>query len=93
MADDRLSEEQRKRLFEDQKRKIISSVFSRRNGAGQLDETYVGHLKIWDGGTVGDKARYILLSGEFALDTSEDHHMLNVFQWEILALDSFINPS
>lgn len=61
MADE-LTEDQRRQLYDDQKRKIIASVFSRRNAAGTLDETYVAHLKIWDGGGPGAKPRYILLS-------------------------------
>ncbi|KAJ3989555.1 exocyst complex component Sec3-domain-containing protein [Lentinula detonsa] len=49
----------------DQKQRIIDSVFSRRNAAGSLEETYVSHVKIWEdagpeGG--GKKPRYILLS-------------------------------
>ncbi|KAF8167736.1 exocyst complex component, sec3 subunit [Crassisporium funariophilum] len=49
----------------DQRQKIIASVFSRRNAAGNLEETYVSHVKIWEeagneGG--GRKPRYILLS-------------------------------
>lgn len=59
LMDDRVSEEQRAALFEDQKQKIITSVF--RN----LDETYVSHLKIWDGGGPGAKPRYILLSRRY----------------------------
>ncbi|KDQ30968.1 hypothetical protein PLEOSDRAFT_1036431 [Pleurotus ostreatus PC15] len=45
--------------------RIISSVFSRRNAMGSLEETYVGHVKIWeDAGPEGGgrKPRYILLS-------------------------------
>ncbi|KAF8973564.1 exocyst complex component Sec3-domain-containing protein [Flammula alnicola] len=49
----------------DQRQRIISSVFSRRNAEGNLEETYVSHVKIWeDAGTEGGgrKPRYILLS-------------------------------
>ncbi|KAF8832200.1 hypothetical protein HHX47_DHR1001902 [Lentinula edodes] len=49
----------------DQKQRIIDSVFSRRNAAGSLEETYVSHVKIWeDAGPEGGgrKPRYILLS-------------------------------
>nr|GAT61106.1 predicted protein [Mycena chlorophos] len=47
----------------DQRQKIIDSVFSRVNAAGQLEETYIGHVKIWeDAGAEGKKPRYILLS-------------------------------
>jgi hypothetical protein len=45
--------------IEEQRQKIISSVFSRR------DEVYVGHIKIWeDAGPEGGgrKPRYILIS-------------------------------
>jgi exocyst complex component 1 len=48
------------------RQRIISSVFSKRNAAGVLEESYVAHVKIWeDGGPDGDgkKPRYILLSG------------------------------
>ncbi|TFK77261.1 hypothetical protein BDN72DRAFT_784249 [Pluteus cervinus] len=49
----------------DQRQRIIASVFSRRNAAGELEETYVSHIKIWeDAGPEGGgrKPRYILLS-------------------------------
>ncbi|KAK7059116.1 hypothetical protein VNI00_001741 [Paramarasmius palmivorus] len=47
----------------DQRQRIIDSVFSRRNAAGNLEETYMGHIKIWeDAETGGRKPRYILLS-------------------------------
>ncbi|KAJ7706358.1 exocyst complex component sec3 subunit [Mycena rosella] len=49
----------------DQRQTIISSVFSRRNAAGVLEESYVAHVKIWeDAGSEGGgrKPRYILLS-------------------------------
>ncbi|CAA7268018.1 unnamed protein product [Cyclocybe aegerita] len=48
----------------DQRQRIISSVFSRRNAAGNLEETYVSHVKIWEdaGEAGGRKPRYILLS-------------------------------
>jgi len=49
----------------DQRQRIIESVFSRRNAAGKLEETYVSHVKIWeDAGAegAGRKPRYILLS-------------------------------
>lgn len=51
--------------MEEQRQKIIDSVFSRRNASGDLEETYVSHVKIWEdpgpeGG--GKKPRYILLS-------------------------------
>lgn len=49
----------------DTKNRIIESVFSRRNAAGSLEESYVSHVKIWeDAGPEGGgrKPRYILLS-------------------------------
>ncbi|KAJ6627091.1 exocyst complex component sec3 subunit [Mycena sp. CBHHK59/15] len=49
----------------DQRQTIIASVFSRRNAAGVLEETYISHVKIWeDAGPEGGgrKPRYILLS-------------------------------
>ncbi|THV06009.1 exocyst complex component sec3 subunit [Dendrothele bispora CBS 962.96] len=49
----------------EQRQKIIESVFSRRNAAGNLEETYIAHIKIWeDAGPEGGgrKPRYILLS-------------------------------
>ncbi|KAJ7487422.1 exocyst complex component Sec3-domain-containing protein [Mycena galericulata] len=45
--------------------KIISSVFSRKNAQGVLEESYISHVKIWeDAGPEGGgrKPRYILLS-------------------------------
>lgn len=50
------------------RQRIIASVFSRRNAAGTLEETYVSHVKIWeDAGPEGGarKPRYILLSRMF----------------------------
>ncbi|KAL1707372.1 exocyst complex component Sec3-domain-containing protein [Schizophyllum commune] len=44
---------------------IIQSVFNRRNAAGNLEETYIAHVKVWeDAGPEGGgrKPRYILLS-------------------------------
>ncbi|KAL1748585.1 exocyst complex component Sec3-domain-containing protein [Schizophyllum fasciatum] len=44
---------------------IIHSVFNRRNAAGNLEETYIAHVKVWeDAGPEGGgrKPRYILLS-------------------------------
>ncbi|KAF4623518.1 hypothetical protein D9613_002135 [Agrocybe pediades] len=46
----------------DQRQRIIASVFSRRNAAGNLEETYVAHIKIWEDGPDGRKPRYLLLS-------------------------------
>ncbi|KAF8913023.1 exocyst complex component Sec3-domain-containing protein [Gymnopilus junonius] len=49
----------------DQRHNIIASVFSRRNAAGNLEETYVSHVKIWEDAGIeggGRKPRYILLS-------------------------------
>lgn len=56
------------RVMADQRETIIASVFSRRNAAGSLEETYVSHIKIWeDAGPEGGgrKPRYILLSRMF----------------------------
>lgn len=44
------------------RQRIISSVFSKLNSTGH-QETYAGHIKIWeDAGPDGKKPRYILLS-------------------------------
>ena len=54
----------------DQRQRIIASVFSRRNAEGNLEETYVAHIKIWeDAGPEGGgrKPRYILLSRMFQI--------------------------
>lgn len=51
------------------RQRIISSVFARRNTAGQ-EEQYVGHIKIWEDGGQDDggrKPRYILLSRRLLL--------------------------
>ncbi|KAJ7048537.1 exocyst complex component Sec3-domain-containing protein [Mycena amicta] len=51
--------------MQDQRQLIEKSVFNRRNAAGQLEETYMAHVKIWeDAGPEGGgrKPRYILLS-------------------------------
>ncbi|KII93765.1 hypothetical protein PLICRDRAFT_152811 [Plicaturopsis crispa FD-325 SS-3] len=51
--------------YESVRQRIIASVFSKRNAAGEYDESYVAHVKIWeDAGTEGggNKPRYILLS-------------------------------
>ncbi|KAH9982337.1 exocyst complex component Sec3-domain-containing protein [Lactifluus volemus] len=46
------------------RKRIISSVFNRRNASGDSNETYVSHVKIWeDAGSEADlKPRYILLA-------------------------------
>jgi hypothetical protein len=52
--------------YADVRQRIISTVFSRRNASGGLDETYVAHVKIWEDtgpGPQDRKPRYILLSG------------------------------
>jgi hypothetical protein len=52
--------------YTDVRQRIISTVFSRRNASGGLDETYVAHVKIWEDtgpGPQDKKPRYILLSG------------------------------
>ena len=46
----------------DERQRIISSVFSRRNAQGVLEEAYVSHLKIWEDADGSKKLRYILLS-------------------------------
>ena len=46
----------------EQRQKIIASLFSRRNASGNLEETYVSHVKIWEDAEGGRKPRYILLS-------------------------------
>ncbi|KAF8349738.1 exocyst complex component SEC3 N-terminal PIP2 binding PH-domain-containing protein [Amanita rubescens] len=46
----------------DERQRIISSVFSRRNAQGVLEEEYVSHLKIWEDADGSKKLRYILLS-------------------------------
>ncbi|CAL1695070.1 unnamed protein product [Somion occarium] len=49
----------------DTRQRIISSVFSKRNAAGGLEETYVNHIKIWEEAVPqegGRKPRFILLS-------------------------------
>jgi hypothetical protein len=49
--------------FESVRQRIIASVFSKRSPNGDLDETYIAHVKIWeDAGPEGAKPRYILLS-------------------------------
>lgn len=57
----------------DQQQRIISSVFSRRNATGNLEESYVSHVKVWeDAGPEGGgrKPRYILLSRMYSILTS-----------------------
>lgn len=46
------------------KQRIIASVFDKRNAGADIQETYVGHIKIWEdaGEESGKKPRYILLS-------------------------------
>ena len=51
--------------YEDVRRRIISTVFTRRNAAGNMEESYVAHLKIWEIEGGNDKARYIILSSTF----------------------------
>lgn len=73
----------------DQRQKIISSVFSRRNATGNLEETYVSHVKIWeDAGPEGGgrKPRYILLSRMYCF--MFQWSTANPFQRLIMAADS-----
>ncbi|KAG2159680.1 exocyst complex component Sec3-domain-containing protein [Suillus bovinus] len=46
------------------KQRIIASVFDKRNSGADIQETYIGHIKIWEdaGEDSGKKPRYILLS-------------------------------
>ncbi|KAI6047739.1 exocyst complex component Sec3-domain-containing protein [Pisolithus marmoratus] len=46
------------------RQRIISSVFDKRNAGAAIQESYVGHVKIWEdaGEGQGKKPRYILLS-------------------------------
>ncbi|KIJ68210.1 hypothetical protein HYDPIDRAFT_24509 [Hydnomerulius pinastri MD-312] len=46
------------------RQRIIASVFDKRNVGASIEETYVGHLKIWEdtGEGQGKKPRYILIS-------------------------------
>ncbi|KAG2045028.1 exocyst complex component Sec3-domain-containing protein [Suillus americanus] len=46
------------------KQRIIASVFDKRNSGAAIQETYVGHIKIWEdaGEDSSKKPRYILLS-------------------------------
>lgn len=46
------------------KQRIIASVFDKRNSGAAIQETYVGHIKIWEdaGADSAKKPRYILLS-------------------------------
>jgi exocyst complex component 1 len=53
-------------MADDVRQRIISSLFSKRNAVGALEQTYVAHIKIWeDAGPEGGgwKPRYILISG------------------------------
>lgn len=45
------------------RQRIIASVFSRRSANGAPEDTYIGHIKIWEDDGGARKARYILLSG------------------------------
>lgn len=50
---------------DDVRERIIGSVFSRRNAAGDTVENYISHVKVWeDSGNDADglKPRFILLS-------------------------------
>ena len=48
--------------------RIIESVFAKRNAAGDgPQESYAGHLKIWESEGGNDKPRYIILSGAFTV--------------------------
>jgi hypothetical protein len=54
----------------DTQQQIIQSLFSHRGPDGQLDETYIAHLKTWEDAQAGSgqqdqgakKARYLMLS-------------------------------
>lgn len=51
--------------YEDVRKRIVSSVFSKRNATGGSSESYVAHLKIWEIEGGNDKPRYIILAGVF----------------------------
>lgn len=46
---------------------VISSLFSRRNEAGTVEESYVSHVQIWEEPSANEggglKSRYIILGG------------------------------
>lgn len=51
------------------RQRIISSVFSKRNASG-VDESYVGHIKIWEDAEDGkEKPRYIILARTCPVET------------------------
>jgi Exocyst complex component SEC3 N-terminal PIP2 binding PH len=65
----------------DQRQRIISSVFSRRNATGNLEESYVSHIKVWeDAGSEGGgrKPRYILLSRVYSTIPFSNVHFPNI---------------
>jgi hypothetical protein len=74
------------------RQRIIASVFNRRNAAGQ-QETYVGHLKIWEDAEDGVKPRYIILSRMLLCMSS--HRVMNALlsQMQIMFLASFTSQS
>ena len=60
------------------KQRIIASVFSKPGPSGVPEETYKGHVKIWEDAGVsaqsvddsGRKPRFIILSSEFTMFAS-----------------------
>jgi hypothetical protein len=55
------------------RQRIIASVFDKRNAGAPIQETYVGHIKIWEeaGEDSGRKPRYILLSSMLIISLQE----------------------
>lgn len=53
--------------YESVKKRIISSVFSRRNAANGAEEAYIAHVKIYEesGESEERKPRYIIISREY----------------------------
>ena len=61
-------------MAESTRERIIQSVFSKRNASGNLEESYVAHIKIWEDADAGArKPRYILLSRRSTVSLHDGH--------------------
>ena len=84
--------------YETVKQRIIASVFNRRNATGDVEESYVCHLKIWEIEGGHDKSRYILLARECAFQLSfpiylKQHHYVETNTGTALIHKSRLNPN
>lgn len=83
-------------INDDVRERIISSVFSRRNANGTVEESYVSHVKVWEDSGVeaeGMKPRYILLSRMSIAGWTRSCWRFNYSQRILAVMLSYISQS